>query len=156
MRGSPECHIIVQLSRHTEDRARYLDINNLIIALHNDPDLSQIQTQIRPQVLQTIYVTTGCDYMSFFRGLGKVSSLTTFFKHETFIFWWKWPPWNYRNCTQGKQGWVQTWNTYNGTILLSTASWLCILQATCSCFSNPNTRSTLSQYEKGMNNTITG
>ena len=85
MQSFEEWHIIIQLSKHTHDKARYLDMNNLVTAMENDPDLSQIPPHLRPQVLQTIYVCTGCDYTSFFNGLGKVSFLTTFFQHATFI-----------------------------------------------------------------------
>ena len=53
--------------------------------LHLYPDLSLIPLEIRPQVLQSLYVCTGCDYTSFFRGLGKVSFLSTFFQHVAFI-----------------------------------------------------------------------
>ena len=60
-------------------------MNSIITALNNDPDLSQIPVHLRPQVLQSLYVATGCDYTSFFTGLGKVSLLTTFFQHATFI-----------------------------------------------------------------------
>ena len=52
----PECKIIVQLSKHTDERARHLDMNTLITALHNDPDLSQIPLHVRPHVLQTLCI----------------------------------------------------------------------------------------------------
>lgn len=100
----PECHVIVQLSRHTDERARYLDMNNLINALQNDPDLSLISPHIRPQVLQAIYVSTGCDYTSFFHGLGKVTFLTTFFKHATFIAGGQDPPGSLGNLTEEGEG----------------------------------------------------
>ena len=85
MQSFEECHIIIQLSKHTHDKARYRDMNNLIAGMENDPDLSQIPPHLRPQVLQTIYICTGCDYTSFFNGIGKVSFLSTFFQHATFI-----------------------------------------------------------------------
>ena len=85
MQSFEECHIIIQLNKHTHDKACYLDMNNLIAAMENDPDLSQIPPHLRPQVLQTIYICTGCDYTSFFNGIGKVSFLSTIFQHATFI-----------------------------------------------------------------------
>lgn len=60
-------------------------MNNLLICLDSDPDLAQIVESTRPQTLQTLYVATGCDYTSFFHGIGKVSFLTTFFQHASFI-----------------------------------------------------------------------
>ena len=73
--GLQECDVIIQLSKYTDDRARYLHMTNMITALTKDPDLSEIHIQTRPQVLQSIYVATGCDYTSFFNGLGKVTFL---------------------------------------------------------------------------------
>ena len=83
--GLQECDVIIQLSKYTDDRARYLHMTNMITALTKDPDLSEIHIQTRPQVLQSIYVATGCDYTSFFNGLGKVTFLATFFQHAAFI-----------------------------------------------------------------------
>ena len=80
-----ECDVIVQLNKHSDERTRYLHMTNMIIALSNDPDLSALHIPTRPQVLQSIYVATGCDYTSFFNGLGKVTFLATFFQHAAFI-----------------------------------------------------------------------
>lgn len=64
----PENEVIVQLTKHTAKRARYLYMNDLVAALNMDPDLSRIPQRTRPQLLHTIYVATGCDYTSFFNG----------------------------------------------------------------------------------------
>ena len=56
-------------------------MNNLMKCLSTDPDLAQIPQCDRPRAMQTLYIARGCDYTSFFRGLGKVS----FFQHATFI-----------------------------------------------------------------------
>lgn len=45
-----ECEIIVQPSKHTDEKARYLHMNNFIAAINNDPDLSQIPQHLRPQI----------------------------------------------------------------------------------------------------------
>ena len=50
----PEHHIIIQLSRHTNEQARYQDMNHLLIALQNDPDLSLVPLEIQPQVLPSL------------------------------------------------------------------------------------------------------
>ena len=79
-----ECEVIVQLSKYTDKKARYFNMTNMI-ALSTDPDLFEVHPQERPQLLQSIYVATGCDYTSFFNGLGKVTLLATFYQHAAFI-----------------------------------------------------------------------
>ena len=65
--------------------SKFLLLHNLIRALENDPDMAGIPSTLRAQALQSLYVCTGCDYVSFFRGLGKVSFMTTFFQYASFI-----------------------------------------------------------------------
>lgn len=67
-------------------------MNHLLIAIQNDPDLCLIPQEIHPQVLQSLYIATGCDNTSFFRGLGKVSFVTTFFQYAAFIASGRDPP----------------------------------------------------------------
>ena len=62
-------HVYIQLTR-----------GSLNHAVQNDPDLMSIGPNIQLQVLQTLYVVTGCDYVSFFKGF-----LNTFFQHASFI-----------------------------------------------------------------------
>ena len=54
-------------------------------ALENDPDLSSIQPSLLPKIMQTLFVATGCDYTSFFSGIGKATFLRYFFQHSEFI-----------------------------------------------------------------------
>ena len=76
-----EKNIIVQISKMSSMELTLLCLNQLVEALRNDPDLSSI-----PDIhfIQT-YVITGCDYISFFCGLGKVTFLRYFFQHAKFI-----------------------------------------------------------------------
>ena len=60
-------------------------MNKLLACFRTDPDLSQVPEAARPQVMQAIYISTSCDYISFFCGIGKVSFLATFFQHASFI-----------------------------------------------------------------------
>ena len=46
----PDSEVIVQLNT-TWESARYLCINNLLTALQNDPDLSQLPPHTQPQAL---------------------------------------------------------------------------------------------------------
>ena len=78
----PNTHILVQLSI---SESKFIDMHKLISALKNDPDLRGVPEKIRPSVLQSLYVCTGCDYVSFFNGLGKASFLTAFFRNASFI-----------------------------------------------------------------------
>ena len=77
--------IIIQLSKSLVSSPKLLDLNALLLAITRDPDLSGIPPSGRPQALQTLYVCTGCDYVSFFAGIGKCSFLSTFFQHASFI-----------------------------------------------------------------------
>ena len=76
---------MVQLSKSFKDGSKFLDLSSLLKALESDPDLLGIPPCLCPQALQSLYVCTGCDYVSFFVGMGKVSFLTTFFQYASFI-----------------------------------------------------------------------
>ena len=81
----PNKHIVVQLSKMSSRELKYLDINALKKALANDPDLAHMDSNSLPQVMQTMYLATGCDYISFFSRIGKTTFLKYFFQHATFI-----------------------------------------------------------------------
>ena len=80
-----DVQIIVQLSKSYKDSPRFVDLSALCNAIERDPDLSDIQEDFRCQSLQSVYVSTGCDYISFFVGLGKASFLSAFFQYASFI-----------------------------------------------------------------------
>ena len=77
--------VIVQQTKSLREGSKFLLLHNLFRALENDPDMEGIPSSLRPQALQSLYVSTGCDYVSFFRGMGKVSFMTTFFHYASFI-----------------------------------------------------------------------
>lgn len=81
----PETNIVIQLTRTFREGSKFLQLQYLPKALYTDPDLHGIPIELRPQSLQSLYVCTGCDYVSFFRGIGKVSFLSTFFQYASFI-----------------------------------------------------------------------
>ena len=66
-------------------RIKLLYTKRLIVALSNDPDLANIAAATHSKVLQTLFVVTGCDYVSFFSGMGKATFLRCFFQHAEFI-----------------------------------------------------------------------
>ena len=54
-------------------------------AFGDDPDLAPIPSSLLPAVIQMLFVCTGCDFISFFTGLGKASFLATLFEYSEFI-----------------------------------------------------------------------
>ena len=77
--------IIVQVSAINSRQLKLLHLPALLSALDNDPDLSKIESEIRPQVMQALYVVSGCDYVSFFSSMGKATFLRYFFQYAKFI-----------------------------------------------------------------------
>lgn len=75
----------MQLSKSFKEEPKFLFLRQVDNALQNDPDLHGIPQEMRLQALQSLYVCTGCDYVSFFAGIGKVSFLSTFYQYATFI-----------------------------------------------------------------------
>ena len=77
--------VYIQLHGRRKDFNRYLHVNKLVQSLHSDPDLAQIPLAHRASILQMVYITTGCDYISYFRGIGKVFFLNVLYQHAAFI-----------------------------------------------------------------------
>ena len=63
----------------------YVLLNNLSHALRNDPDLAPVNIEWIEKIMQTIYIVTGCDYISFFKFIGKKSFFIHTFQHTCFI-----------------------------------------------------------------------
>ena len=51
----------------------------------NDPDLATITRDNLPKVFQMLCVCSGCDYISYFAGMGKAVFCNIFFQHASFI-----------------------------------------------------------------------
>ena len=81
--GNKEILIEVNVTGSTQKRI--LSLFNLKQNLSNDPDLSSIQSHQLPQIFQTLYVVTGCDYTSFFSRFGKTTFMKLFYQHAEFI-----------------------------------------------------------------------
>ena len=77
--------IIVQVNAVNSRQLRLLNLTALVQALCNDPDLAHINPSLRPQILQTLFVVSGCDYISFFSRLGKATFLRYFYQYASFI-----------------------------------------------------------------------
>ena len=89
-------HVGLPFVRHTDKRIvilqkaepgnwQCLDVNELLSCFDKDPDLSSLSRNLLPHIIQSLFISTGCDYVSFFVGLGKVSFMKTFFQFSEFI-----------------------------------------------------------------------
>ena len=58
--------VLVQISIYSARELRILRMSRLRKALQNDPDLGKLSQANLSQILQTIYIATGCEYVSFF------------------------------------------------------------------------------------------
>ena len=77
--------VYVQLSKSLNENPKFIRVNGLLEGLNNDPDLGSIPPSERAQGIQTLYISSGCDYVSFFQGMGKITFLQTFFRYASFI-----------------------------------------------------------------------
>ena len=77
--------VFVRISVFSSQEYRYLSLNSLVTSLEGDPDLSSVPRDLLPKVLQTLFICTGCDYVSYFAGFGKSTFLKVFFQHASFI-----------------------------------------------------------------------
>ena len=71
--------VIVRLDMPGSPDRKYLDLNALQNCIQANSDLQHIPGEARLATLQCLYVATGCDFVSFFHGFGKVSFLKCFF-----------------------------------------------------------------------------
>ena len=77
-----ELDVYVQISPLTSITARFLHLNQLHHDLAADPGLALVSAPLRAQMLQTLFICSGCDYISFFAGFGKS---TVMFENAWFI-----------------------------------------------------------------------
>ena len=77
--------VYVQLSNISSPELKLLHLNQLIHNFRNDPDLSLVPQPLIPRVIQTLFIGSGCDYISFFVGLGKATIMKHFFQNAWFI-----------------------------------------------------------------------
>ena len=75
--------VIVQISQLSSKEHQYLDLTSFIGVLKGDPDLSTISDI--PKTLQTLFVATSCDFVTFFSGIGKATFSKYFYQNASFI-----------------------------------------------------------------------
>lgn len=78
-------HVLIQVSSLKLKEIKLIDLKALISALKNDPDLAALVPDNIPLIMRTLYMCTGCDYVSFFSGLGKATFMRYFFQFASFI-----------------------------------------------------------------------
>ena len=59
--------VVIQVSPINSKEIKFLDTSALSLALQNNPDLAGMEPNNLPQIMQTMFVCTGCDYISFFQ-----------------------------------------------------------------------------------------
>ena len=77
--------VFVQLIPINSLEKKLLHLNSLHKALLHDHDLALIPELLRTKVLQTLFICSGCDYVSFFAGMGKVTMMRHFFENAWFM-----------------------------------------------------------------------
>ena len=80
-----EKDVFVQINVPHSQTKLYVHLNNLVKALQLDPDLASLERSELARTFQMLFITSGCDYVSYFAGLGKASFFQTFFQHAAFI-----------------------------------------------------------------------
>ncbi len=76
--------MFVQISPFSSPELRILHLNELCHSFSRDPDLAVVPIEMHPKLLQSVFICTGCDYISLFSGLGKATFLRVFFQHGSF------------------------------------------------------------------------
>ena len=76
--------IVVQINVPHKEK-KYLNLNALLQKFRDDSDLASLSTNTIGKALQTAFIGSGYDYISFFSGFGKASVLDNIFQHAKFI-----------------------------------------------------------------------
>ena len=69
-------NVVLQLSDRLGQQS-FIHVNELANCFRNDQDLSQINTDSICTIMQSLFIVSGYDFISFFAGFGKIN----FFKH---------------------------------------------------------------------------
>ena len=77
--------VLVRLSTFSSIEQRFLDLQALLKSIRNDPDLASVDQTKIALIFQTLFIAKGCDYISFFHGIGKATFLGTLYQYSEFI-----------------------------------------------------------------------
>ncbi len=64
---------------------RKLNLNTLKRCLNQDPNLASISPDMKCNIFKTLFITSGCDYISYFSGHGKATFIEVFCQNAQFI-----------------------------------------------------------------------
>ena len=73
---------VVQLNTHHAVDKKYLILKHLQLTFQQDPDLHSLS---REHLSLIIYISTGCDYISYFKTFGKATIINNVMQYATFI-----------------------------------------------------------------------
>ena len=77
--------VLVRLSNFSSIEQRFLDLQALLTSIKSDPGLAAVEQKKISPIFQTLFIATGCDYISFFNGIGKATFLGTLYEYSEFI-----------------------------------------------------------------------
>ena len=77
--------VFVQLDMPGSRERSYISLNALQSSFMADPDLQCVPANKKCRTLQVAFIATGCDYVSFFRSIGKTFFMNTLVKNAAFI-----------------------------------------------------------------------
>ena len=78
--------IVVRVDTPGAKDRQYLDVNKLLDSIVRDPDLATIPAEHRASAITAAYVASGCDFTSFFAGIGESTFFRSLFQHAAFIY----------------------------------------------------------------------
>ncbi len=81
----PGAETYIDLTPIGSEDTKILSLNELITSLQSDPDLAHVENETITTIIQSLYVSTGCDYNPFFSGIGKGMFLKAHFTYAEFI-----------------------------------------------------------------------
>ena len=77
--------VLVRLSNFSTIEQRYLDLQALLTSIQSDPGLTAVEQKEIAPIFQTLFIATGCDYISLFNGIEKATFLGTLYEYSEFI-----------------------------------------------------------------------
>ena len=78
------CQYLVQINL-PQNPPRYIDLHKLLVCFRCDPNLSSLPQDDLGSIMLQLYIVTGCDFVSYFSGIGKATFLKCFYQHADFI-----------------------------------------------------------------------
>ena len=93
-------NVVIQVSDRLGHQS-FIYANKLVECFRNDPDLAQINSGSICSIIQFLFAVSGCDYISFFAGFGKMKFYQMFFQYASFISAGSSPPGILNNTANG-------------------------------------------------------